>query len=62
MTYAHLDPLVYLAFRLPHLPFDELPVLADYDEGHVLKKRTWTLEGLSFLPEFDQALILFIVC
>nr|GAT43358.1 ATP-binding cassette transporter [Mycena chlorophos] len=37
--YFFLDPIVQLAARVPHLPFDDLPPLCDYDASHVLRKR-----------------------
>lgn len=50
VTYSFLDPIVFLAYRIPHLAHDQLPVLADYDYTHNLKLAsfkvtllTWTL-------------------
>ncbi|KAI0068098.1 P-loop containing nucleoside triphosphate hydrolase protein [Artomyces pyxidatus] len=31
VTYTFLDPIVFLAYRVPHLSLDKLPPLADYD-------------------------------
>lgn len=31
--YSFLDPTVFLAYRIPHLSFDQLPPLADYDHA-----------------------------
>ncbi|VDC01967.1 unnamed protein product [Peniophora sp. CBMAI 1063] len=35
-TFTYLQPTVSLAYRVPHLPFDRLPPLADYDHAQVL--------------------------
>ncbi|KAJ7745476.1 P-loop containing nucleoside triphosphate hydrolase protein [Mycena maculata] len=35
--YFFLDPLIFLAYRIPHLKFDQLPPLADYDYAENLK-------------------------
>lgn len=35
-TYSFLDALVFAASRVSHLPYDELPVLADYDRAAYL--------------------------
>ena len=31
LTYTFLAPIVWKAYRMPHLPFDMFPPLADYD-------------------------------
>jgi len=31
LTYAYVDPLIWLANKVPHLRHDQLPALADYD-------------------------------
>ena len=36
MIYSFLDPIVFLAYRIPHLSHDQLPPLADYDHAHQL--------------------------
>ncbi|KAG7450174.1 P-loop containing nucleoside triphosphate hydrolase protein [Guyanagaster necrorhizus] len=41
MLHSYLDPLVMKAYRIPHLPFDQLPPLADYDTSQVLKARSF---------------------
>ncbi|KZV74802.1 P-loop containing nucleoside triphosphate hydrolase protein [Peniophora sp. CONT] len=35
-TFTYLQPIISLAYRVPHLPFDLLPPLADYDHARVL--------------------------
>lgn len=45
MMHYYLDPVVFRAYALPHLPFSELPPLADYDMAEGLKKRAF--------PELD---------
>ncbi|KAJ7164189.1 hypothetical protein C8R46DRAFT_901348, partial [Mycena filopes] len=39
--YTWLDPTIYLAYRMPHLPFDALPPLCDYDRAQDLKVRAF---------------------
>jgi hypothetical protein len=41
MLYTFLDPIVYLAYRVPHLSHDMLPPLADYDYAKNLVKRSF---------------------
>jgi hypothetical protein len=41
ITYSFLDPIVYLACRVPHLAHDQLPTLADYDHAHNLKWKSF---------------------
>jgi len=41
ILYNFLDPLIFLAYRVPHLPFDDLPPLADYDETKNLVARSF---------------------
>ncbi|KAJ7061977.1 hypothetical protein C8F01DRAFT_986919, partial [Mycena amicta] len=42
MSYSFLDPIVKLAYRIPHLPFNQLPPLPDYDASNVLKARAFS--------------------
>ncbi|KAJ7770817.1 hypothetical protein DFH07DRAFT_1057900 [Mycena maculata] len=41
MFYFFLDPLVFLAYRIPHLPHDQLPPLSDYDYSANLKAKNF---------------------
>jgi len=41
MTYLFLDPIVFLAYRVPHLSHDMLPPLADYDYTKNLVKKSF---------------------
>ncbi|KAF5336910.1 hypothetical protein D9611_003444 [Ephemerocybe angulata] len=41
MTYSFLDPVVWLANRVPHLTSDQLPPLADYDYAQNLRAQTF---------------------
>lgn len=36
---SYLDPIIQKAYRLPHLPFEDLPPLCDYDSLEELMKR-----------------------
>ncbi|KAL0959261.1 hypothetical protein HGRIS_014532 [Hohenbuehelia grisea] len=38
--FTFLDPLVLRAWRMPHLPYELLPPLADYDRAAYLRKRS----------------------
>ncbi|KAI0746563.1 P-loop containing nucleoside triphosphate hydrolase protein [Daedaleopsis nitida] len=48
LTYTFIAPIVWLAYRIPHLPFDQFPPLADYD-------RLKNMSGYSF-PRLDPLL------
>ncbi|EKM83611.1 hypothetical protein AGABI1DRAFT_66408 [Agaricus bisporus var. burnettii JB137-S8] len=50
ITYSFLDPIVFLACRVPYLARDQLPVLADYDYAHNLK-----LKSFKYLDVFAKA-------
>ncbi|KAJ7078086.1 hypothetical protein C8R44DRAFT_992812 [Mycena epipterygia] len=39
LLFTFLDPVILLAYKLPHLPYDLLPPLADTDYSENLKKR-----------------------
>lgn len=39
--YFFLDPVIFLAHRIPHLSFDQLPPLCDYDAAAHLKAKTF---------------------
>ena len=41
MLYLWLDPTVYKAYKVPHLPLEDLPPLADYDSSSHLVKRAF---------------------
>ncbi|KAF7797051.1 hypothetical protein EIP86_008243 [Pleurotus ostreatoroseus] len=41
MFYTFLDPTIWKAYRVPHLSYDELPSLCDYDDAAALKKRSY---------------------
>ena len=40
VTFWFMEPLVFLAYRLPRLPYDEIPPLADYDWAKNLVDRS----------------------
>ncbi|KAI0357917.1 P-loop containing nucleoside triphosphate hydrolase protein [Trametes cingulata] len=42
LTYWYMEPVIWLAWRLPRLPFDMLPPLPDYDHVQVLIGRTFS--------------------
>jgi hypothetical protein len=39
--YSFLDPIIFLAYRIPHLKFEQLPPLCDYDYAENLKARAF---------------------
>ncbi|KDR71021.1 hypothetical protein GALMADRAFT_254171 [Galerina marginata CBS 339.88] len=41
MVYTFLDPVIFETYRVPHLPADRLPILADYDYGKNLTARAF---------------------
>jgi hypothetical protein len=36
-----MDPLIWKGYNVPHLPYEDLPVLADYDHADVLRLRAF---------------------
>ena len=54
LTYVWLDPTIWHAYRVKHLPHDELPPLCDYDEAKNLIKRAYPVR-LIFLHELSMA-------
>jgi hypothetical protein len=50
ITYSFLDPVVFLACRVPHLAHDQLPVLADYDYAHNLKLKSFKVTLFNLKP------------
>lgn len=47
VTYSFLDPLVFLAYHVPHLAHDQLPPLADYDYIQNLKSASFKVRLLA---------------
>ena len=43
LTFVWLDPVIFRAYRVKHLPHDELPPLCDYDEVNNLIKRSYSV-------------------
>jgi hypothetical protein len=46
MTYTFLDPIVFLAYRVPRLSNDMLPPLSDYDYTKNLVRRSFKVRTL----------------
>lgn len=40
-VFRFLDPVVFLAYSIPHLSFDQLPPLADYDVAENLRAKAF---------------------
>jgi hypothetical protein len=41
VLYTFLDPIIFLAYRIPHLSHDQLPPLSDYDYAKHLKAKSF---------------------
>ena len=41
LLWFFLDPIVFLAYKIPHLSHDQLPTLADYDQAKNLVKKSF---------------------
>ena len=41
IVYSFLDPLVFEAYRVPHLSHERLPAIADYDHTEYLREKTF---------------------
>ena len=41
LFYVFLDPMVWRAYRIPHLPHNQLPPLCDYDAVKYLIKKEY---------------------
>ncbi|KAI0258843.1 P-loop containing nucleoside triphosphate hydrolase protein [Gloeopeniophorella convolvens] len=41
--HSYIDPLIWLAYRIPHLAHDQLPPIADYDKAKNLVKRSFPI-------------------
>lgn len=55
LLFSFLDPVIVLAYKLPHLPFDLLPPLADSDASENLKTRGFPVRlPTSFFPSFNS--------
>ena len=49
LTYAFLSPVVWLAYRIPHLAYDMLPVMSDFDHLRNLVSHSFPVSGLLLL-------------
>jgi hypothetical protein len=45
--YSFLDPIIFLAYRIPHLKFEQFPPLCDYDAAENLKARAFPVCSVS---------------
>jgi hypothetical protein len=46
LTFYFTERLIFKAFKTPHLPYEELPVLADYDQTVSLKEKSFSVSLL----------------
>jgi hypothetical protein len=49
VLYFFLDHVIFLAYRLPHLPHEMLPPLADYDYAQHLQTRSFPVRKPNLL-------------
>ena len=55
MLYFFLDPIIFEAYRVPHLPHDRLPPLADTDYSKTLTEKAFPVRPVSILIEKQWA-------
>jgi hypothetical protein len=53
LFFSYLDPIVFKAHRVPHLLYEELPPLADYDYANVLKDHSFKVRSIETFPRFS---------
>lgn len=46
MMFTWLNKIVFKAYCVPHLPIEELPPLADYDQAHNLVQKSLKVRAL----------------
>ena len=53
IVYTFLDPLVFEAYRVPHLSHERLPAIADYDHTEYLREKAFPVRtgDYSFLVD-----------
>lgn len=51
MLYTFLDEVVWTAYKHPHLPYEKLPALADYDRSTYLKATSFPILDPSLQPK-----------
>ena len=52
MIYSFLDPIIFLAYRIPHLSLDQLPPLSDYDRAkHLVTRSFKVMHSLHFCAQ-----------
>ncbi|KAF8257990.1 hypothetical protein EI94DRAFT_1756220 [Lactarius quietus] len=56
--YTFLDPIIFLAYRVPHLSHDMLPQLADYDQTRNLVHRSFKAAPGFFFRESQETHLL----
>ena len=54
IVYSFMDPLVFEAYRVPHLSHERLPAIADYDHTEYLREKAFpvrTTNDYSFIVD-----------
>ena len=48
ITYSFLSPIVWMAYRMPHIPYDELPPLSDVNRLRSLALQAFPVSIVSY--------------
>ena len=48
IVYTFLDPLVFEAYRVPHLSHERLPAIADYDHTEYLREKAFPVRTSNY--------------
>lgn len=60
MIYTFLDPIIFMAYRIPHLSLDMLPALPDYDHTKHLVKRSFKVRAMIWISMRTYSHCLFV--
>ena len=55
VVYSFLDPLVFEAYRVPHLSHERLPAISDYDHTEYLRKKAFPVRKGEYPFIVDEA-------
>ena len=54
IVYSFLDPLVFEAYRVPHLSHERLPAIADCDHTEYLREKTFPVRASVYSFHADE--------
>lgn len=57
VTYHFLDGTIWRGYRMPHLSFEHLPPLADYDKATNLTSRSFPVSSRSLFNDLRSCLV-----